>query len=284
MVHAAGAGRVGRVRAVAVAPGEAPAQQADQHAQQRQYRAEQGAIDQQRRPGGLRHHLAQRIEPVQPGAQQVPGPLVRAGIAHHQPAVAGHVQQVPFSIVGLDPIQRSLAGQRMIARPGIFFDLIEQAHFSPLGELPRAGQGLGRADARDTLAAACVYRQQRPVAIVQQVARRAAGTGQAQAERGTRIATGSKRRTRRDAAARIQRCQSRQMLGRRQLGIADEEHHHAADDPGQDEQPQGDAQPAMREVQIALHAAQKSRVTAAYSARPSPGACKVSAPSYQTYS
>ena len=54
-----------------------------------------------------------------------------AGIAHHQPAVAGDVEQVPFGIVGLDPIQRALAGQRMVARPGIFFDLIEQAHVGP---------------------------------------------------------------------------------------------------------------------------------------------------------
>jgi hypothetical protein len=96
---------------------------------------------------------------------------VGAGIAHHQPAVAGDVEQVPFGIVRLDPIQRPLAGQRMVARPGIFFDLIEQAHFSPLGELPRAGQRLGRTDALDAPTAARIHRQQRSVAVVQQVAR-----------------------------------------------------------------------------------------------------------------
>ena len=97
-------------------------------------------------------------------------------------------------------------------------------------------------------------------------------------------AAGGKRCARCDAAIGTQRLQARQVLLRRQLGVADEEHHHAADDPEQDEQAEPDTQPAVREIQIALHAAQKSRVTAAYSERPSPGACSVSAPSYQTYS
>jgi len=198
--------------------------------------------------------------------------------------MAGNVQQPTFGIVRLHAIQRSLAGQGVVARPGILLDLIEQAHLGAVRELPRAGQCLGSTDVLDPPAAARIDRQQRTVAVVQQIARRASGTRQTQTERRARVCAGGKRCARCDAAIGTQRLQARQVLLWRQLGVADEEHHHAADDPEQDKQAEPDTQPAVREIQIALHAAQKSRVTAAYSERPSPGACSVSAPSYQTYS
>lgn len=283
-MHAAGTARVGRARTVAVATGEAPAQHADQQPEQYHQPRQQSAVDQRHGPRRLGQHLAQRIQPVQPGAQIVPGTFLRGRIAHHQPAMAGDVEQTAFGVRALYAVQRSLARQRMVARPGVLLDQVDETNRGATGELPRAGQRLGRTDPLYAPAAPCIDRDQRTLAVIEQVTRRAAGAGQAQTARRACAPRGRQRHTGRDAAIAGQRCQPRQVLAAGQLGIADVEHHHAADDPQQHEHAEGDAEPAVRQEQVALHAAQKSRVTAAYSARPSPGACSDCTPSYQTYS
>src|SRR5690606_41275664 len=51
----------------------------------------------------------QRVKPVQPGAEPVPGSLGEGGVTHHGTRLAGDVQQSPLRI--LDPVQWPVAIQ-----------------------------------------------------------------------------------------------------------------------------------------------------------------------------
>ncbi|MNH14892.1 hypothetical protein D3C85_1000760 [compost metagenome] len=100
----AGKPAVGRARATAVGLAQTPTEDADHRAEQRHQRAGQRQVDHQVAPQAVRANATQRVQPVQPGADQVPAALQGAGIAHHFTGMAGDVQQGTLAIVELDPL------------------------------------------------------------------------------------------------------------------------------------------------------------------------------------
>ena len=103
MVPALETARIGRARAAAVGLAEAPAEQADEDAEDGRQGRQQRQADHQVRPLPVEPAAAQRIEPVQPGAEPVPGALPAAGVAYHLAGLRGQVEQPALLVRGLHP-------------------------------------------------------------------------------------------------------------------------------------------------------------------------------------
>uniref|UniRef100_A0A1I8AEQ4 Secreted protein n=1 Tax=Steinernema glaseri TaxID=37863 RepID=A0A1I8AEQ4_9BILA len=97
---------VRRTRTAAVGPAEAPAHHTHHRAQQRHHAGCQRQVDHQVAPQPVQADAAQWIQPVQPGADQVPAALAGAGIAHHFAGLAADVQQGAVRIAQLHAMQR----------------------------------------------------------------------------------------------------------------------------------------------------------------------------------
>ncbi|MCY1409319.1 hypothetical protein D9M71_246660 [compost metagenome] len=264
----AGKPPIGRTRAAAVGFADAPAQHTDHRPKHRHERGRQRQVDQQIAPPAIHADATQRVQPVQPGADQVPAAFQRAGIADHCAGLPGDVQQGAVGIGKLYPLQRSVGIQRPGMAPEVFL------HRPPINRccqwivLASGGQGPIAISEAHALARAGIHRDIAAARIAEQVARLTGHGAEANAGGGSlRIGCGQRDAQVDAAVLQAEHRQMAQVLSRCQLGIADIEHDHAREKPQGHEQTQADAQPAVPQVQVTFHRRRPRNV----SARPVPG-------------
>ncbi|CUJ52449.1 Uncharacterised protein [Achromobacter xylosoxidans] len=249
---------VGRTAAAGVRAREAPAQDADHRAGQRQGHAGHRQPDDDVVPPRIEGVAAERIQPVDPGARVVPQPFAAGGVQHHLAGGGRDVQPRARRIVHVDAVQ----GPVRVERAGMGVDVLVHLALVVRGVAAvEPGRGAGAGDggigARQQCAAGGIYHLGRAAAAGRhQVDRRAAAQrGQAQARHVAGAGGGQGLRRRGGNARRIERRDVRHAFERGELGIAHVHHHHARNEPHGEEQAQHDAGPAVREVQPALGAA-----------------------------
>ncbi len=238
----------------------APARVAALHAQplDAQHHAGHG---QQQCDAGRRHHgqapcfvlLAQRrdVDPVDDGANPVPGALAAYRVAHQFAGAARDVHHAANVIVGRDAQQRLVHAHRA-ERPLVHVDGFER-------QRTRIRRRAARTARRDLLVdhehCAIVGPHRVPGAVMAKMPGRAA-RHRVQAHRighalQCRLAP---RRIRAHLdPRRIERRKPRAALRLGQLGIRDIHHHDARAKPQQHQQADTDPKPAMPQVQLALH-------------------------------
>ena len=188
--------------------------------------------------------VAQGINPVQPGAGHIPQPLAARRIEHHLARRRGQIQQGLRRIVQLHLVQGAVHIERARVGPAVFLNQAQVVRSCTGHKGTGRGQRQSLAGGVDGPAAACIAQSQRTVVIAQAIHRHAR-------HRRERDGAGIclHQPIWRDAAAgSLQYRHIAQTLPRRQLGIADKQHHHAADKPGQHQQAGGDPGPAVQLV------------------------------------
>lgn len=238
------------LRTGAVAPTETPAPHAHHDAADRRQRAQRGQHDHHPRPHRIHRLHAQEVQPVQPGAHIVPALLHMRCVQHHFTGTRGHIQVARLCTAHLDAIQRPMHIQRARMRPAVLVHARRTHERLAAGELCSGCFG-----------ALCRHRQQRlagvrrpgthVAAIAHHIRRLATQRGQCHAFR-LGLHSGRQYRQPLQIADPTQLRQCRQPLTGRQLRVADEQHHHAADEPQQHQQASADAQPAVHQVGPAL--------------------------------
>ncbi|CAB3717609.1 hypothetical protein LMG1231_03573 [Achromobacter denitrificans] len=253
---------IGRAAAAGVGTREAPAQDPDHGARQRQHHAGHRQPHHDVVPPAIQRIAAKRIQPVDPGARVVPAALQARGVQHHHARGGRDVEPRARGVVQVHAVQRPVGAER--ARMGedvlVHLALIARAILSAgpgLGGRQR-GRGIGGGQEG---AARGVHHPGRPPRLAgHQIDRRAAAGGdQAQSGGVFRARRGQRLRRRHRDGRRVQRRQVRQPFLGRELGIAHVHHHHAGDEPHGEEQAQHDARPAVDQVQPPLGARRQRR-------------------------
>ncbi|KAG1249297.1 hypothetical protein G6F68_013414 [Rhizopus microsporus] len=171
-------------------------------------------------------------------------------IQHHLARVRGHVEVPRLGTAHLHPVQRPMRIQRARVRPAILIHTHCADERLPAGELRGRRFSLPCRHGQQRLAC-----PRRPRTDVAAAAHHIGGFATQRGQRhGFRLGLYSvwQRRQPSPIDGITQHRQRRQALTGCQLWIADEQHHHAADEPQQHQQASSDAQPAMHQVGPAL--------------------------------
>ncbi|CAB5517250.1 hypothetical protein LMG26857_06337 [Achromobacter anxifer] len=253
---------VGRAAAAGVGPRKAPAQDADDGAGQRQQHAGHGQPDHDVVPPAVQRIAAERIQPVDPGAQVVPAALGARGIQHHHAGGRRDVQPGACGVVQVHPVQRPVRGQRAGMGKGVLVHraLVTGGVLTAAPGMRGRQRGRGVGGGQQDAAGGVHHLGRAARRAGHQIHRRAAAGGGQRHAGGVRGAGRGQRLRRRHGDGRgIQRRQMRQPFLRRELGIAHVHHHHAGNEPHGEEQAQHDARPAVDQIQPALGAGGQRR-------------------------